>query len=128
MQTIFFLLTAIIIAVMAKKRGRSLWRWGLIGAVVFLVIDTIVSLLLLAILWDSLGTTESIYILAAVKLVLSGAIVAVFSANLKRVAVPPPSQASVEGELTNAVPLQKAVTVASRLIQTGCIVGIVVKK
>ncbi|OGU77803.1 MAG: hypothetical protein A2V93_07875 [Ignavibacteria bacterium RBG_16_34_14] len=88
MQAIFVILAAISIAFIAKKRKRNLWGWGLIGAVSFTVIDTIISLLLLAIFFETLRSDQSwAFLFISEKFVLLILFVAVFNAKLKPLAL-----------------------------------------
>ena len=84
MQTIFLLLIAITIGILAKKRGRNPWAWGGLTALAFLVIDTIVALMLLSAFKNSFNSDASvIYTFATEKIILFSVFVAVCNSYFK---------------------------------------------
>lgn len=99
------MLTAITIAVMAKKRGRNLWSWGIIGAIAFLIIDSVVASLLALVLWNTISDA-SLIIFIAVKFLLFSAFVAVIQVMLIHSTA---QRKKVEPEGTGKTPIQTQV-------------------
>jgi hypothetical protein len=89
-QTVPTLLMVITIGILAIMRGRSAW-WGIIAAVLFVIIDTVGALSLLSLFNEALHSDASAILLTvAGKVVVFGVCVAIFYAKLKRVEGPAP--------------------------------------
>jgi hypothetical protein len=92
MQTLFTILTAVIAGRMAIKRGRSGW-WGVLAGVIFVVVDTVVGLALIAAVEAaSRGESDATFflIVAVEKTILSALFLGIFSSTLKRAEWLPP--------------------------------------
>ena len=94
MQIIFLILTAITIGIMAEKRRKKPWGWGIFAGITFLVIDTVVALLLIFFRLKIYYMPDMVFLFAAVlqKLLVFGALVGIFHVSLRPVAVAPQTQ------------------------------------
>lgn len=84
MQIIFVILNAIIFAIIAKERKRSILVWGFIGALTFLIIDTALYLAISANNYDSIlfGKSHSLIPIFLFKIFVLIFIVGIFNATL----------------------------------------------
>ena len=84
MQTPFVLLIAIAVGILAKRRKRSPFGWGLLAAVLFVVLDTALAWIVLFRLFRGLNFNESAFIAVGLlfKLIVCGVVFFLFKANL----------------------------------------------
>jgi hypothetical protein len=86
MQAFFTLLTALAVGLIARRRDSSFWMWMLLSAVIFLIIDTVVALAILALARDAIHSDAAAILTSGViHLMMSAAFVVGFFFMMKHV-------------------------------------------